>query len=426
MKKKLRYLVALPALALFAAGCSSSEPEIVTNSEPEVIVEPIIGHTDYVPIYFTAPEQAAYECTEDFGFAVAQVLAASSSDNFLFSPVSASLNLAMLANGSQGETQEELCNALGLPASNLEALNAYSARLLANLPIQDVHSAVELSNAIVYDTTFNVTDKFAACIDENFNGELVPIESGWVDAVNSWAADKTHGNVSSALPDYFTEDLKGLAVLNALYFKGEWTIPFDPEATTDLNFNNYNGTVSKHAFMRGSLDMFMAENEFCTLGSLDFGNGAFSIVLMLPHEDITADECLARLDAAAWHQLIDDLEYEYYVSVQIPKVELSSKLDLVPVMQQCGVEAAFDYNRANFKPLAPECKNLEWMLQNSYFCVDESGAESSSVTSSGFLDLLNIDNPVEPTKFHLDRPFLFMITERSSGAILMMGRINRL
>ena len=233
--------------------------------------------------------------------------------------------------------------------------------------------------------------------------------------INQWCAEQTNQTIP-AIVDEISEDTK-LILLDALYFKGIWKNKFEERYTITDDFTNADGSTTKVPMMTQGGSLPYAENEYFSMGRFDYGNGAFGMTILLPKEGLTLNESLAHLDIANWNKWNRSWS-ETGLSVRFPKFEMKSKKELDEVLRLMGMNEALS-DDADFSALSDTPLKIGLFEQASFVKVDENGTVTSSVTKGEDVDYAPMLVP-----FYMNRPFAFIISEQSTGSILLMGKIS--
>jgi serpin B len=203
-------------------------------------------------------------------------------------------------------------------------------------------------------------------------------------------------------------------LINAIYFKGLWLVPFDPDDTRPAPFRRPDGSEVEVPMM--TVDSLFAINlaERYHAVDLPYGGGAFSMTIVLPSEGLTTAELAAALDAPGWRALIEGLHTQH-LQISLPRFELEYEKRLNETLQELGIRKAF--GDADFTRLTPGGGVwLDYVKQKAFVKVDEVGTEAAAVTVGAIATSA-------PPEFRADRPFLFAIRERLSGTILFIGQV---
>ena len=412
--KKIMFVCAA-ALGMLAA-CQSDDG--TNNKVPK----------EYQPIELTEVQTRMASESTDFAFRFFRVAnevlgkEPQNRDKLILSPLSASYALSMLANGTGGTTLTELTDALGFSGFTLDEINTYNRKLVKELGQQDNTTILSTANSLWMLDDFQVLDSYRATLTQAYDAEVRREERDKAkDAINAWCSDKTNG----CIPEFLKDDPSGeVMLLNALYFKGIWTDPFREESTRTEQFTNEDGSHSKVDMMNREDSYRFAQNDLCAIVRLPYGNGAFALQVVLPQEGVELAQCIEALDGASWKALQESMTWED-VNLKLPKFAIEDyRNSLMDVLKAMGVHEAFS-NLADFSKLAERALAVSAVDQSIYFKLDEEGTEAAAVT--GVIASTDIGpNPNGVYEFHVDRPFLFLLTEKSTGSILFMGKVTRL
>ena len=391
------------------------------------------GGNEYEPIVMTKTETELASQGADFAFRFFRAVDKSLQENgglpqeerdepLFVSPLSASFALSMLANGADGETLQELTDALGFSGYSMEEVNAYYKKLAEELPKQDKQSRLALANSLWLDAQFDALATYKGVLTDNYDAEVRQVDMATaVDDINNWCSQKTNG----LIPKILKENEAGLSMLllNALYFKGEWDEPFDEEDTREDVFTNADGTESRAAFMNKEDWLRYVQNDLFGMVSLPYGNGAFSLQVLLPHEGVALADCMEALNGDAWADLLNELSF-MEVDLKLPKLKTDRILDdLRPALEAMGVKKAFAEG-TDFSKLSGQSLFISLVRQAVSFNMDEKGTEAAAVTAVGGVSAAPPPSPV--IDFHVQRPFLLVLTEKSTGCVLFIGKVVKM
>ena len=391
------------------------------------------GGNEYEPIVMTKTETELASQGADFAFRFFRAVDKSLQENgglpqeerdepLFVSPLSASFALSMLANGADGETLQELTDALGFSGYSMEEVNAYYKKLAEELPKQDKQSRLALANSLWLDAQFDALATYKGVLTDSYDAEVRQVDMATaMDDINNWCSQKTNG----LIPEILKKNEAGLSMLllNALYFKGEWDEPFDVEDTQEDVFANADGTESRAAFMNKEDWLRYVQNDLFGMVSLPYGNGAFSLQVLLPHEGMALADCMEALNGNAWTDLLNEMSFTE-VTLKLPKLKTDRILDdLRPALEAMGVKKAFAEG-ADFSKLSGQSLFISLVRQAVSFNMDEKGTEAAAVTAVGGVSAAPPPSPV--IDFHVQRPFLLVLTEKSTGCVLFIGKVVKM
>ena len=231
------------------------------------------------------------------------------------------------------------------------------------------------------------------------------------DVINQWASDHTEEMIKEVLTDdTFRPDAVSY-LLNALYFKGQWKIPFKEKNTAEESFNG--GDKMPIMSMKYEEFEYMDNDTYQAL-KLPYGNGAYLMTVLLPREGKTIGDVLEVLDGKNWQ--FQSRMHE--TDLKLPRFETDVNIDLVDIMKELGMPLAFDERKAEFPYFCNSGAFIGQMTQVAKIRVDEQGTEAAAVT---VIDMAPTGITPRAT-FHATRPFLYLISEQSTGAIFFIGQ----
>ncbi len=375
------------------------------------------------PITLTRAEEEITTQQTNFAFRLLRAVDENVTENkeqVVVSPLSASFALSMLANGADGETRQEIINGIGFDGLSLQDVNAYSERLMDELPDLDKRTNLNIANSMWLNKGFEALPTFIQALEESYDAEVREYDfSKGTSLINEWCSDKTKGCIPKLL-DKLNPEMKCL-LINALYFKSEWKTPFNPKKTDKGDFHNEDGTVASADFMNKDCSMRVSVEDKFAWADIPYGNEAFSFQIILPNEGVTLDDCLDELNGDTWSTLQKQTLKTTFVNVKLPKFKMESNEDITAAIKALGIKKCFtdeaEFNNISINPLL-----LSFVRQANYFAIDEKGVEASSVTASGMVETAT---PTGYT-FHVNRPFLFILKENSTNSILFMGKVTKM
>lgn len=350
--------------------------------------------------------------------------------NYMFSPMSIKMALALAANGASGETQQQILNALGL--SSLDEFNSLSKDLIARYSQTDILK-LNIANSIWVNkdkTSQNFSEVFKKTATDFYDAEVKSINnSNAVKEINGWVSDKTNGKIPTIIQN--ADDFWAM-LINAIYFKGAWQDEFSVNATKPDQFNNADGTKITVDFMnktkwfpyaetksvkmielpyKNRVDKISEDGEY--LGTDKYDDLDVSMYLIMPEDDINPE---AELSAA----IKDEAFKSTYIKMAMPKFKIDYSTDLNDIFMNMGITTAFDEKNADFTKMFD--KGNMWFtktIHKTFIDVDEKGTEAAAVTAIG---MAGSALPPEPIELKFNKPFYFAIRDNTSGETLFMGR----
>jgi len=352
-------------------------------------------------------------------------------ENYMISPFSLRMALAMAANGASGESQKEILVLLGI--NDLDAFNQATVAFIAN---SNENEEVEfnIANSIWFNEDLfgcdilDFSENYRHIMTNYFAGaaQRINTEDG-ADIINEWIAEQTQNRITNVIDEYiFTdEDSDILAVLvNTIYFNGNWASPFNPNFTMDDIFTDRNGIESTIPFMMkpGRWDFY--RNDYFQMMAKSYADDNIRMYLVLPNVD-------ERLPFNIFVEAISEMRHED-IMLRLPRFTIESMHEnLVEILKDMGIQRAFEqghfdfvgYSNMIYPPYVFGELLFVWIddiLQKTFIEVDEVGTEAAAVTVVHMMPQPT-SIPPPPIPFYCDRPFIFFIRNDTTGDILFMG-----
>lgn len=336
--------------------------------------------------------------------------------NHIFSPVSLQMALSLLANGADGDLLNELIDlyADGLDEEGLNNLNELNKKLLDELPLVDKSAELHFANSIWCDQSLEFDTDYADKCLAIYNATSHKFDMGTEKArkdFNKWASDNTNGMIREFLknPPFWEAILA-----NATYFKGFWLYPFNRKDTSKQDFLCQSGETKQVDMMRFDGYVYPAkENSSMAFVSIPYINSGFSMDILMPKEGTDFNEGV--------HDFANnDIIWEKTgrAKISIPKFSIEATYDnLSVIIEKLGVPHLSDPAKGILKNAKPVTNQI---IQSSRITVEEEGTEAAAVTLLGAAYGIPRGEEFE---ININRPFIFAITEQSTGTILFMGKV---
>ena len=376
------------------------------------------------------------------------------------SPVSISMALAMADAGAAGTSASDLARLLRVGDWNqLSAGTGALDRLLAarDASWTDANGiahelSLRMANMAFAQQGWTVKPAFLDRISRTFGSgfglvDYINDTAGARGAINDWVARQTLGRIPQILGPQDLSDLTRLVLVNAVYLKANWAREFAPEDTADHTFTRLDGTSVSVPTMHlvGQQDIVLARGagwqatELPHLGA--GGTSPLAMTLILP-DNLKAFEAsmttstLATVQAgirseqAKLAKVTDSAQdmcgtYPYAVSLSLPKFGVATRADLAPTLKAMGLTVATDPTRADFSGIASgERLHIGGVIHQANLDVDEKGtvAAAATVVEIGTGGCTGPD-PAKTVTLRFNRPFIFLVRDLQTGAILFMGRV---
>jgi serpin B len=393
------------------------------------LVEKLPGegtHEDYVPTGGSGPIQLRSALVpqanrdNEFALKLFRRMASGSNDsNIVVSPLSISIALGMAWNGAEAETKREMTNLLGYADMPDTLVNQYYEVMQKSLPVVDSATTVSIANSLWYTTGFMVKPSYLKTNQDYFDARIssIDFQQAWAkDTINAWVDAQTHHLIPTIVQS--TKD-QVMYLINAVYFKGAWVMPFDPKETYSTTFNKLKGGTNPVRMMSMLDTVRYGETDQASFLDLAYGNGAYSMTLVLPKTGFSCTDVLNRLNVATWNEALAGLTTRQ-VQVYLPRFKVECDFDLVPTLKSLGMNRAFT-DLADFYGISDENLLISNIRHKTYVEVTEKGTTAAAVTSIGFETTSMPSYPI----FNANKPFLFFIRENGSKVILFAGKIGQ-
>ncbi len=353
-------------------------------------------------------------------------------NNLFFSPYSISSALAMTYVGARGGTKEEMAKVLHLP-SDVEVVGKGFLGMEKRLMEIAQKGLVELINAnsLWVQRDYSLLDSFLGITKRYFQAEVHLVDfrgntEGARQEINRWVEVKTKNRIRDLIGRGHLDSLTRLVLCNAIYFKGKWAVPFVEEATRKEEF-----WVSRNKSVQ--VDMMHLENNFkyVDLGvfkaiELFYGGGDVSMVIFLPRERdglSLLEKRLTPKNIEGWLMLLTGMP-EVEVKVSLPRFRFEEAVELSKVLAKMGMRSAFS-GKADFSGITGQ-KDLciSKVIHKAFIDVNEEGTEAAGASAVVMRKAaVQVGWMNEPKVFRADHPFVFLIVDNHTGAILFMGRV---
>ena len=386
------------------------------------------GHAELAAPPAVAPVKAERiaDAGNRFAFELHQQLR-SADGNLFYSPYSLSAALAMAYVGARGETAAQMARVMHYDP-DADALAAGYAELAAALgTAKDAGHTLSIANALWGQTGYAFRAEFLELLRARFGAPLHQVDFAGAPAaacerINAWVAEETRDKITELVePDALPAMLQ-LMITNAIYFKAAWRFPFDAQRTQPMPFTLISGETTEVAMMQQQARLSYAENDDWQVVALPYGEaGEIDMVVLLPRAVDGLSALERSLTAARFAALTQPLRSRE-VLLGLPRFELTAKLQLADVLPKLGMRDAFLPSKADFTGMSgrPDLF-IGTVIHKAYVDVNEKGTEAAAVTGIG---MRATAVPAPPKRFLADHPFLFVIRDTRSGAILFLGRLS--
>lgn len=408
-----RILVAglLATLGMQACAAEPKVPAATPDSAQEQVVTPEV--------------QSIANANNQFAFELYKYLTTQSGNQF-FSPVSIETALAMTYAGAGGQTKADMAKVLHLSLPDGQVADGFHV-LHTILNGEPAAYQLKMANRLWGAKGYAFLPAYLTTTREKFGAELAAVDFAKSEearrTINQWVEEQTNGKIKDLIPAGALNSMTRLVLTNAIYFKGMWDTPFSKSETKELAF--YPSKDKKFdvptMFKKHSFRYTAAEGV--QVLELPYTRHHLSMVILLPTERDGLEKLEKGLTAEnvkKWCETLRQQDVEAY----IPKFKMSSEFTMSKVLSAMGMASAFG-GSADFTGISTsEQVNISEVIHKAFVEVGEEGTEAAAATGVVIRALaIQIPEKKEPVVFRADHPFVFMIKDNRTGAILFLGRV---
>ncbi len=339
-------------------------------------------------------------------------------DNLVFSPLSIGHALLMVHPAGDEPTQAAIAAAFGLGNQAHEAWNALD-RSLAEAADSQPDITVSIADRVWPKVGRSIDTEWLELLGRHHGASVEPLDfdgdpDGSRDVINGWVSDQTQALIPELLPEGFIQPGQTVLILtDAVFFEAKWQTVFGKYDPVDGTFTRLDGSTVDVEFMqelelsdrRGTGDGFVG-------AEIPYAGGEYSMLLLVPDEGLF-EEVRSQLSS----ELISDLDAAWTpgpFELLLPKWETTTALDLVPWLTELGAAPG------SYPAIGPDV-TLEAAVHGADIAVNEEGTVAAAATALGFAE----SGPPEPElTVAADRPFLYLIRHRPTGAVLFAGQVT--
>ena len=361
--------------------------------------------------------------------------------NLFYSPYSISLALAMTYAGARGETERQMADTLHflLPQDRLHpAFNALDIELASRgggtVGKGDEGFTLNIANAVWGQKDYEFLAPFLDVLAENYGAGVRPVDFKDMDAreesrltINDWVADQTEDRIKDLIPEDAIKEITVLVLTNAIYFKAAWNYPFDTSMGV-RPFHLLDGSEVDVPMMRQTERLGYVKGDGYQLLDLPYDGLEISMTILLPDAG-TFRGFEQAMDAALFSRTLESIERDY-IELTMPKFEFESEFSLSDPLKAMGMPNAFDRSASEFSGMDGRsclagdlpCLVISNVVHKAFVSVDEEDTEAAAAT--GVITEKVVSGRPDPIRIMVDRPFIFLIRDRETDAILFVGRVE--
>ena len=360
--------------------------------------------------------------SNDFGLDLYKTTVQNESEdaNIILSPLSVSMAFSMLINGAEGNTKTDILNTLHLGIDETES-NQTCRDLLDFLPNVDNNVQCDIANSIWYRNGFNVLQEFIDDNQQYLDAEVQGLDfenPNAKDIINEWVYNNTNQKIDGIIDEVRPDHV--MFLINAIYFNAAWNEEFETQHTYQSNFTTNNGNQVPVDMMHSSaIDFGYYQNNNVEVVDLPYGNTKkYHFTAILPNGNNTISQLSNQINMTDVNNWVADLETGHGLTIDMPKFELEYEKGLKQILSDMGMGIIFNPD-ADFSGIdGARDLAVSDVRHKTYMKVNEEGTEAAAVTS------IDIVVTSLPAGVYINRPFILLIREETTGAILFIGRIN--
>lgn len=372
-------------------------------------------------------EQELSEASQKFSFDLFHQVQKAGDANQFFSPYSIQLAMAMAMNGNEGEVLNEYLSALRFDGMDVEDANKAAKELTEFLLKVDPKVEMTIANSIWYDERYQVKIPFRQKMEHFYQAEIAGLNflnPQSVNIINNWINNRTGGLIKDMLDGIAPDDV--MLLVNAIYYKGDWRYQFDKSLTKKEPFHLESGQsvmIDMMSTGKASTIKFRGTTNASYI-EIPYSTGQYSMGIILPHEN--------KMEEAEKEFTFENLKEwrasarESNAIIKMPKFKMNYKLEtLIENFKDLDLITPFTDDIRNFRLLFESAGKLfiSSIAHEAVLDVDEKGTEAAAATVVTVTTLSTISTP-QTLLLQLDRPFIFFIQEKHSGAIIFMGKLS--
>jgi serine protease inhibitor len=404
---KLWTLSSLIVLTLLSFSCEKNKIE----KEKELTFTP------------TEDQLALVQKSNQFAFAFTdqQFQLKEADQNILLSPLSVQLSLGMTLQGAQGQTATEMAEAIRMRGVAPSDLNAYFKLLATHLPHLDAKTELAIANSIWYKKDLILKPSFIENNESYYQAAIEGLDftqPSSKDKINQWVKLHTKGKIDKIVEQIPSN--AALYLINAVYFNGVWQSRFNADATQKRTFHVSPDKQVSADFMTIEHSYHVFDNEHAQGIELPYGNGSYSMLVLLPKAGKTVKNVVQALKNGMELPLSKD-QRQINVRLYLPKFKFAYEDNLNETLEHLGMPTAFT-SQADFGGiLEGGSLKINEVKHKTFIEVDERGTQAAAVTSVSMV-FTSLQKP-EPMLMDFNKPFLVFIREAKSGLILFSGQV---
>ena len=371
----------------------------------------------------TGKAKSVTAASNNFGFSLFQELAKKEpAKNIFISPSSISMALTMTYTGAEAGTKTAMEKTLGFAGMSTREVQEANKDIRTVLAAPDKGVTLDIANSLWAKQGIEFKREFIGKNEDYFGAKVTTLDFSKpesADAINVWVTEATQEKIKQIV-DKIPADM-AMYLVNAVYFKGAWKDKFDAKQTVPREFTLFDGKKKDVAMMHDQGEYEYQKSDKFAAVRIPYGTGRLGMIVMLPNEKIPVADVVKQLDAKNWDAWMTKFK-KMDGKLGLPKFKSEYSAQLKEQLEALGMGEAFDPNKADFKGMsAAEQLFISHVQHKTFVEVSEEGTEAAAVTDVGVGVTSAPAQPKETFELIANRPFVYAIVDKQTGAILFLG-----
>ncbi|MEA2043114.1 MAG: serpin family protein [Bacteroidota bacterium] len=345
-------------------------------------------------------------------------------NNLFFSPYSISIALAMTYEGAGGETAKEMQTTMHFPESRSDMQTAFR-KLLEDNSKQEENYVFKSANSLwaskqieFHKDYFSRVNKFYNAPAEQVNFRRTKARETTRKKINHWTEKETEGKIKDLLQENDLSFETILVLVNAVYFKAEWHKKFKKRATVENVFYSFN-SKQKTLFMNQKSRMKFYKDKLHLHLEIPYYSRKASLHIFMPDNENAFQEFQKKFDFQYFSSILKQSKYET-VKLSLPKFKINNRMYLSDNLKDAGIKLAFE-SKSDFSGMSDTSDiSIDKVIHQSFINTNENGTEAAAATAV----VMKRETALPPQNeiiFNVNKPFIFVITDNSTGSVLFTG-----
>ena len=371
----------------------------------------------------TGKAKSVTAASNTFGFSLFQELAKKEpSKNIFISPSSVSMALTMTYTGAEAGTKTAMEKTLGFAGMSTREVQEANKDIRTVLAAPDKGVTLDIANSLWAKQGIEFKREFIGKNEDYFGAKVTTLDFSKpeaADAINVWVTEATQQKIKQIVDKI--PDNMAMYLVNAVYFKGAWKDPFDAKQTAPREFTPFDGKKKEVPMMHDQGEYEYQKTDKFAAVRIPYGTGRLGMIVMLPNEKVPVADVIKQLDAKNWDAWMTKFK-KMDGKLGLPKFKAEYSAQLKEQLEALGMGEAFDPSKADFKAMsATEQLFISHVQHKTFVEVSEEGTEAAAVTDVGVGVTSAPAQPKETFELIANRPFVYAIVDKQTGAILFLG-----